>query len=147
YLDIHYMDAYKVFSWQPTHFSNPSCLVSQLKEMGFQLVLIIDPGIKDETGYPVRDELLAKGLFVAYPDGTPYTGDVWPGRCMFPDFTNAATRQWWGTQFTDNIKLGISGYWNDMNEPVSWGKRMPDLLEFNWDGLGATHLKAHNQYG
>lgn len=147
YLDIHYMDAYKVFSWHSTQFADPTNLVNQLKAMGFELVLIIDPGIKDEAGYRVRDELVAQGLYVSYPDGTPYTGDVWPGRCLFPDFTKPATRHWWGEQFAENIKLGINGFWNDMNEPVSWGKRMPDLLEFDWEGLGASHLKAHNQYG
>jgi len=147
YLDIHYMEAYKVFSWNHKTFSNPANLVNQLKEMGFQLVLIIDPGIKDEAGYRIREELLDQKLCVTYPDGTPYTGDVWPGTCMFPDFTKAETRQWWGQQLEENIQIGINGYWNDMNEPVSWGKCMPDLLEFDWEGAGATHLKAHNQYG
>lgn len=147
YLDIHYMDAYKVFSWHKQNFPQPDSLVSQLKAMGFELVLIIDPGIKDESGYACRDELYTKQLYVAYPDGTPYTGEVWPGVCLFPDFTKAATRAWWGEQFQANIKLGITGYWNDMNEPTSWGKRMPDLLEFDYDGEGATHLKAHNHYG
>lgn len=147
YLDIHYMDAYKVFSWHKQNFQQPQSLVDQLKEMGFELVLIIDPGIKDEAGYSSREELLAKQLYVAYPDGTPYTGEVWPGVCLFPDFTKPATRAWWGEKFQANIDLGITGYWNDMNEPTSWGKRMPDLLEFDYDGHGATHVKAHNQYG
>lgn len=147
YLDIHYMDAYKVFSWHKTNFSSPNLLVNQLREMGFRLVLIIDPGVKDEVGYAVRTELVEQKLYVTYPDGTPYTGDVWPGTCLFPDFTNPSTRAWWGKQFEANIALGIIGYWNDMNEPVSWGKRMPDLLEFNWEGQGASHLKAHNHYG
>ncbi len=147
YLDIHYMDAYKVFTWHKQNFQNPESLVNQLKAMGFELVLIIDPGIKDETGYASRDELIDKQLYVSYPDGSPYTGEVWPGVCLFPDFTKAATREWWGKQFQENIDLNITGYWNDMNEPSSWGKRMPDLLEFDFDGQGATHLKAHNLYG
>ena len=34
-----------------------------------------------------------------------------------------------------------------MNEPVTWGNMIPDLIEFDFDGFGATHKKAHNVYG
>lgn len=147
YLDIHYMDQYKVFTWNNKEFPNPAAFIQELKAMGFQVVIILDPGIKEEKGYQAYDELVEQGLFVAYPDGTPYTGEVWPGTCLFPDFTNPKTRSWWGSHFEENVKLGIEGFWNDMNEPVTWGKKIPDLIEFEFEGFGATHRKAHNVYG
>ncbi len=147
YLDIHFMDQYKLFTWNNREFPDPAAFIRQLREMGFQVVVIVDPGVKDEEGYRIFEELRDQQLFVAYPDGTPYKGDVWPGTCLFPDFTREATRNWWGKQFEENIGLGIEGYWNDMNEPVTWGKKLPDLLEFDFDGFGASHRKAHNVYG
>lgn len=147
YLDIHYMDQYKLFTWNNKEFPDPEAFVRALLDMNFQVVVIIDPGVKVEVGYHAYESGKKKDLFVKYPDGTYYSGDVWPGTCHFPDFTLEETRQWWGEQFASLVKMGIKGYWNDMNEPVTWGKKLPDLIEFDYDGHGATHRKAHNVYG
>jgi alpha-glucosidase len=34
-------------------------------------------------------------------NGTEFTGEVWPGECVFPDFTNAAVREWWAGLYAD----------------------------------------------
>jgi alpha-glucosidase len=34
-----------------------------------------------------------------------------------------------------------------MNEPAAWGQHLPDLIEFDYEGEGATHKKARNVYG
>jgi alpha-glucosidase len=44
---------------------------------------------------------------------------VWPGVCVFPDFTNPETRAWWGEQQEALLDVGIAGIWSDMNEPRS----------------------------
>lgn len=147
YLDIHYMDQYKLFTWNNKEFPDPEAFVRALLDMNFQVVVIIDPGVKVEVGYHAYESGKDKDLFVKFPDGTYYSGDVWPGTCHFPDFTMPETRAWWGEQFTSLAKMGIKGFWNDMNEPVTWGKKLPDLIEFDFDGMGATHRKAHNVYG
>lgn len=147
YLDIHYMDQYKLFTWNNKEFPDPQGLVRALLDMNFQVVVIIDPGVKVEVGYHAYESGKEKDLFVKFPDGTYYSGDVWPGTCHFPDFTMPEAREWWGKQFASLAKMGIKGYWNDMNEPVTWGKKLPDLIEFEFDGQGATHRKAHNVYG
>jgi alpha-glucosidase len=64
--------------------------------MGFKVTLIVDPGIKVEKGYGVYDRGVKEDIFAKYPDGTNYTGQVWPGWCNFPDFTNPKGRAWWG---------------------------------------------------
>jgi len=147
YLDIHYMEKYKVFTWDNQRFPAPADLVGKLKSMGFEVVLIFDPGVKIEAGYLAYENGLEQDIFVKYADGVPYTGEVWPGRCHFPDFTAQKTRDWWGEQFKSLAEMGVQGFWNDMNEPAVWGKHFPDITLFDYEGEGAMHKKAHNVYG
>ncbi len=147
YLDIHYMDNYKVFTFSPENYPKPKETIDQLKQMGFRTVVIVDPGLKIEKGYRAYDEGVAKGYFARYPDGTYYVGSVWPGRSHFPDFTNPEVRKWWGTLFDAYTNVGIEGIWNDMNEPAAWGQSIPNLIEFNYDGHKTTLSQARNVYG
>ena len=147
YLDIHYMDKYKIFTWNKDRFPDPKGMISTLKQKGFNTAVIIDPGIKVEKGYAAYEEGAKDNLFLKYPDGTDYRGQVWPGWCHFPDFTNPKTRTWWGNSFKSLVDVGIRGFWNDMNEPATWGQRFPDLVEFSFEGLNGTHRRGHNVYG
>jgi alpha-glucosidase len=146
-LDIHYMDAYKIFTWDKQRFPNPKTMNSELSKMGFHTTVICDPGIKAEKGYAAYEDGLKNDVFLKYPDGTPYTGAVWPGWCHFPDFTKPAARTWWGNQFKGYVDAGVEGFWNDMNEPATWGNKFPDLVEFDFEGQKGTHRKGHNLYG
>jgi len=147
YLDIDYMNAYKVFTWNPKTFPHPQRLVSKLKSMGIHTMVIIDPGIKVEKGYKVYEEGVKNDYFIKYPDGSYYTGQVWPGWCHFPDFTQAKTRIWWGKQFKVLVDSGVSGFWNDMNEIATWGKEVPPIIQLNWEGKGQSYLRGKNVYG
>lgn len=146
-LDIHYMDQYKIFTWDKKHFKNPKLMLDQLKAQGFEIVVMCDPGIKSEAGYPAYEDGKANDVFVKYPDGEYYTGQVWPGWCHFPDFTNPETRAWWKRQLKSYSELGIEGYWNDMNEIATWGNMIPENLEFYFDGHQTTARKARNVFG
>lgn len=148
YLDIHHMDAYKIFTWHPTRFSNPKKLLADLKSMDIHTTLIVDPGIKVEKGYEAYEDGLKKGVFAKYPDGQPYTAQVWPGWCHFPDFTNPLAREWWGEKFSGLVSDGVTGFWNDMNEIASWGNGYtPTLVEFDWEGKKTSYREAKNVYG
>ncbi len=146
-LDIHHMEKYKVFTWDKERFSNPKTMNDQLKKLGFNTVVIIDPGVKVEKGYAAYDEGVKENLFLKYPDKTDYSGQVWPGWCHFPDFTNPKTRNWWGKSFKSYTDVGVEGFWNDMNEPATWGQRFPDLVEFDFEGKKGSHRQGHNVYG
>ena len=135
YFDIHYMDAYKVFTWHPQRFPNPTQLLSDLQRQGFKAVTIIDPGVKVEKGYPAYEEGVAQGHFLKFLDGELFQGQVWPGWCHFPDFRKAATRAWWGAKNAALREMGVDGFWNDMNEPALWGKEMP----FTVEGIKSLH--------
>jgi alpha-glucosidase (family GH31 glycosyl hydrolase) len=55
YLDIDYMDGYRVFTWDKERFPEPEKLTAELREGGFNLVTIVDPGVKvDETTRSTR---------------------------------------------------------------------------------------------
>jgi alpha-glucosidase len=124
YLDIHYMQAYKVFTWHNERFPDPKGLMEELKALGFKVVVILDPGVKKEVGYHAYDEGKEKDLFVSYPDGEEYNGQVWPGWSAFPDFTLDEARKWWGEKMHVLTDVGIAGFWNDMNEPAAWGQHL-----------------------
>ncbi len=143
YCDIDYMDGYKIFTWDKKTFADPKALLNELKAMGFKLVTIVDPGIKIEEGYQQYDEGIANNYFASYPNGETYTGEVWPGRCHFPDFFNAAVRDWWGKSFSALTEPGVEGFWNDMNEPAAWGQNVPNIVKF-----GEHYMpEVRNAYG
>jgi alpha-glucosidase len=70
YFDIHYMDQYKIFTWNNERFPDPKRMLNQLGQMGFKNVVIVDPGIKVEKSYQSYEEGVQQNLFMKYPDGT-----------------------------------------------------------------------------
>lgn len=122
YLDIHYMDGYRVFTFNDKRFPDPAGLFAELEEDGIKTVVIIDPGIKVSPGYGVYDEGLEKGYFAFTPEGETFMARVWPGDAHFPDFYRQEVKEWWGDQFRFYIERGVAGFWHDMNEPAGWKK-------------------------
>ena len=102
--------------------------------------------------YPkFRKNLYEEGIenkyFATDKDGIPYVNYVWPGEALFPDFCNSRTRDWWSNNQKIMIDNGVSGIWNDMNEPASFNGPLPDNVQFNYDGLPLEHSETHNIYG
>ncbi|HEX7049214.1 MAG TPA: glycoside hydrolase family 31 protein [Longimicrobiales bacterium] len=147
YLDVHYMDGYRVFTWDPERFPDPADLLATLDSMGFKVVTIIDPGVKADSAYAIAREGLDGGHFVRYPDGEVYIGSVWPGKSYFPDFSRPETQEWWGGHVAEMAALGVDGFWNDMNEPAVWGKAFPLEVLMEDGGLESSQKKMHNLYG
>ncbi|MDH5400452.1 MAG: DUF5110 domain-containing protein, partial [Cyclobacteriaceae bacterium] len=146
-MDIHYMDKYKIFTWDKKSFPQPEKMIERLKKQGFNVVVMCDPGIKVEEEYPPYEEGLEQDVFIKYPDGQPYTGEVWPGWCHFPDFTKEDTRKWWEENLRFYVDQGVEGYWNDMNEIATWGQYLPELMELEFEGEKASMRKGRNIYG
>lgn len=151
YLDIDYMDGYRCFTWNLDHFPDPKGLIAALRERGFQTVVMIDPGIKEDPEYAVYRQGVEQGQFLRTADGALAKAPVWPGFCAFPDFTDPKTRAWWGDLYADLYCTdGVSGFWNDMNEPAVFHvhhKTLPDHVLHHYEGHLASHRKAHNVYG
>ena len=152
WMDIDYMDGYRIFTFDPDGFPNPRRLNDYLHQQHFKSVYMIDPGVKAEKGYFVDDQGRAGDYFVKTADGKLFEGNVWPGACHFPDFTRPEVRSWWSTLYRDFMATGVDGVWNDMNEPAIFGQpeqTMPlDNRHEGGDGVTAgPHLRFHNVYG
>ncbi len=151
YLDIHYMDGFRVFTVDSQHFPDFENLVEQLHEQGFKVITILDPGILIDSDYAVYQSGVANDVFLKYPDGERVVGVVWPGACHFPDFSSPITREWWAQQCAKLLQAGVDGIWNDMSEPAVFTENgpvtLPDYVQHDGDGRGGNHLAHHNTYG
>jgi alpha-glucosidase len=157
WLDIHYQDGYKPFTWNHDRFPNPEKMISDLKAQGFHVVTILDGHPQALKGYLPYDSGMAGDDFVKWPDGKIFEGPVWPsaaeknpGPSVFPDFSRPATRQWWGDLYTNLLDVGVAGIWNDMDEPSVFntpGGTMPLNVVHDNDGQPTTHAEIHNVYG
>jgi alpha-glucosidase len=143
WLDIDYMDGYRVFTWDAQSFPDGPGMVKRLSEKGFRVITIIDPGVKHEPGYWVFDQGMERDLFCKTEGGDTYIGQVWPGNTAFPDFVTEEARAWWGELNAAHVQSGLAGIWNDMNEPAT-GVISSTPMRF---GRGQyPHARYHNQY-
>ncbi len=152
WIDIHYMNDYKVFTFSPKHFPNPGHTNDYLHKHGFKSVWMIDPGVKKENGYFVYDSGNKKDVWVKTQQNDDFVGEVWPGECVFPDFTQPKARNWWANLYKDFMAYEVDGVWNDMNEPSVFnfpGGTMPeDNIHTGGGNLPqGTHGRYHNVYG
>ncbi|KAK9215057.1 hypothetical protein WN944_007060 [Citrus x changshan-huyou] len=134
-------------------FPDPKSLAAYLHLNGFKAIWMLDPGIKHEDGYFVYDSGSKIDVWIQKADGTPFIGEVWPGPCVFPDYTQSKVRSWWASLVKDFIYNGVDGIWNDMNEPAvfkSVTKTMPESnIHRGDDEIGGcqNHSYYHNVYG
>ena len=148
YLDIDYMEGFRCFTFSKEYFPDPKGMTKELEAAGFKTVVIIDPGIKVDQDYSVYQEGLKGDYFCRRQDGALMEGDVWPGKCVFPDFTNPKVREWWSGLFGALTEQGVRGVWNDMNEPAVFEiGTFPEDVRHDFDGEPCSHRKAHNVYG
>ena len=143
FLDIDYMDGYRVFTVDDRHLPHPAETVAALKKRGFRVVPILDPGVKREEGYAVYDSGLAANVFCLNPAGTVFTGIVWPGLAVFPDFSLSDARRWWAGYARRFFGIGFEGAWLDMNDPSTGSVDSRDML---FDQGRAAHDCFHNSY-
>jgi alpha-glucosidase len=157
YLDIDFQDRNRPFTVDRKAFPDLEGMVAKLKANNFHAVAITDLHIAKAPGqnYAPYDTGIAGDHFVKNPDGSVFTGRVWPGASVFPDFMRQQTRAWWGTLYRDLRHTGVEGFWNDMNEPSVFdtaNHTMPENAVHRIDEPGfaartATHAEVHAVYG
>lgn len=159
YLDLDYMEGYRDFTWSHERFPHPAGLIRELREQGFRVVTIIDPGLKVDPAYPVYREGLERGYFIRNADGSAFEGWAWPGKSVWADFARADVQSWWGEQHRALLDAGVVGIWIDMNEPTQTNMDAPPEVHIP-HGLSLpldtqhgpldqplTHAEFHNAYG
>src|SRR5260221_12322950 len=166
WLDIHYQDQYRPFTWNQKRFPDPAKMIGALRSEGFRLVTIVDPHPPKVPGYAPYDSGLAGDQFVKNPDASIYEAPVWPSKAddgdspdwskppgtpsVFPDFSKPSARAWWGGLYADFANAGVAGIWNDMNEPAVFDTptgTMPLDVRHDNEGAPADHREIHNVYG
>ncbi|MFI1163898.1 TIM-barrel domain-containing protein [Streptomyces sp. NPDC020801] len=150
HLDIDHYDDHQVFTVDQDRFPKLPVLAEELRRDGIRLVSIVDPAVKAERGNAVYDAGTAADAFVRDAAGKVVRGVVWPGEAVFPDFTHARVRQWWGGLYEERLAQGFSGFWHDMNEPTSFAAfgetTLPRSSRHALEGRGGDHREAHNVY-
>ncbi len=143
------MDGYRCFTWDAEKFPEPRKMISDLQKMGFQIISIIDPGIKVDENYAVYQKGIVQKCFLFDKNKKLYSANVWPGECVFPDFLDERVRDWWGELYKKLLEDGISGIWNDMNEPSTFSVRrtFPEKVMHSIDDRYESHQEVHNVYG
>lgn len=153
WMDIDYMDQFKVFTFDEAQFPEPEALQQHVHAQKMKTVYMIDPGVKVEPGYSVYDQGKEYDFFVKNAQGEDFEGRVWPGPCHFPEFNRSEVRTWWSGLTRDFMRHGADGLWNDMNEPAVFegvdGTMDEDAVHmvgeshYSYD----SHLRYHNIYG
>ena len=143
WLDIDYMQDYKVFTTNPAHFENLTEDLRGLQAQGRRIVPILDPGVKVQPGFTVAESGQAADIFCRNPEGQPYVGFVWPGRTWFPDFSLPEARDWWASYAKAFRISGFDGAWLDMNDPSTGAA---DLDDMRFQRGAWPHWAYHNQY-
>lgn len=150
WLDIDYTDGKKYFTWDPLTFPDPKGMQQQLNESERKLVIIIDPHIKNEKGYPVDEELKSKELGTRNKEGNLFEGWCWPGSSHWVDTFNPASIKWWTDLFKfDNFKTTLANtfIWNDMNEPSVFNGPETTMPKDNMHYGDWEHRDIHNVHG
>lgn len=142
YLDIDYMDGYRVFTVNEERFPHFKTYLSSLHERGYKLITIIDPGVKVDPGYAVYDEGMKHDYFATL-GGKTYVNEVWPGQSVYPSFNEKEVRDWWGSLVASLSSNGVDAIWCDMNEPASFKGPLSDNVKFGEE----EHKEIHNVYG
>ncbi len=168
YLDIAFMNGYRVFTWDPRRFPDPTAFTAKMRKQGVKVVTIVDPGVKyqppaagadyagkqpelaaQDKSYYVYNQGIEKGYFLKRTDGKLWIGRVWPGDAVFVDYTIEAAARWWGDLLRAYTDHGVEGIWNDMNEPSDFidqtGKTQMDVVTYD-GGTNSPYTKNRNVF-
>lgn len=147
HLDIDYMENYKVYTVSDVKFKDFDKMIMDLKEMGIDLVTIIDPAVKVEDNYKIYEHLKDINGF-AKLNNKDYINKVWPGDSCYPNYFLKKVRNYLKEETKELLKLGITGIWTDMNEPASFNGPLPKDVMFKQDDNKIKyHDELHNLYG
>ncbi|MGY4998978.1 glycoside hydrolase family 31 protein [Streptomyces sp. 900105245] len=151
HLDIDHYDEHQVFTVDRERFAKLPVLADELRRDGIRLVSIVDPAVRAVPGNAVYASGSQVDAFVRDAAGRTVRGVVWAGDSVFPDFTHARVRKWWGGLYEERLRQGFAGFWHDMNEPTSFSAfgeaTLPRSARHALEGREGDHREAHNVYG
>ncbi|MGW1598154.1 glycoside hydrolase family 31 protein [Streptomyces sp. NPDC002343] len=150
HLGTDHLEGHRVFSVDQERFPKLPVLAEELRRDGIRLVSVVEPAVRAEPGDAVYDGGAAVDAFVRDARGRAVQGVARAGESVFPDFTHARVRAWWGGLYRERLEQGFAGFWHDMNEPTSFSAfgepTLPRSARHALEGRGGDHREAHNVY-
>ncbi|MEJ1199692.1 MULTISPECIES: TIM-barrel domain-containing protein [unclassified Streptomyces] len=150
HLDVDHLDGRQVFSVDEERFPKLPVLAEELRRDGVRLVSVVGPAVPAAPGNAVYDGGTSEDVFVRDASGRVVRGVGWPGDVVFPDFTRARVREWWGGLYEERLGQGFAGFWHDLDEPTSFAAfgeaTLPRSARHYLEGRGGDHREAHNVY-
>ncbi|MCX8058496.1 MAG: hypothetical protein N3A58_03675 [Spirochaetes bacterium] len=146
-LDIDYMEDYKNFTISD-RFGNEmkfKQFIDYAYSKNIFIIPIIDAGIKD--GSIESQKLLESGAYIKTIEGQPFKGKVWPGYCIFFDFTNQKAQILWKDLIKNWCEYSKTyDCWLDMNEPSVFSSENKTLPKKTITSDGIEEKLVHNIY-
>lgn len=143
YLDLDYMNDLDLFSWDPVDFPDPVSNNQILEDMGFKRISIVDPSIQLDD--PLYDFFDQSDFFLQDAAGNPVVGSIFQpfGEVSWFDFSNPAAAQWYIDNLKTFMQTGVTGIWNDINEPAN--NFMPQAI-YDFVGQKRNDREGRNLY-
>ncbi|MFF5856753.1 glycoside hydrolase family 31 protein [Streptomyces sp. NPDC012751] len=150
HLGAGHQDDHRVFTVDQDRFPKLPVLAEELRRDGIRLVSVVAPAVRSAPGDAVYEGGTAVDAFVRDARGRTVRGVGWAGESVFPDFTDARVRAWWGGLYAERLGQGFGGFWHDMDEPTSFSafgeSTLPRSARHVLEGRGGDHREAHNVY-
>jgi alpha-glucosidase len=141
YFDLFNLDHLQTLTWDPVNFPSPEDMNSTLDSMGFNRVVNIGPVVRtDDTRWT---NLSASAFFLTNGAGQTLVNNIFYGDVSWFDFTKPSTRAWYSDAIKTYLQTGISGVWNDLNEPAQ--NSMSEAM-YDFGGDPRTDQQARNIY-
>ncbi|EMP39847.1 Maltase-glucoamylase, intestinal [Chelonia mydas] len=151
YTDIDYMEEKKDFTYDQEKFKDLPKFAVDLHDHGQKYIIILDPAIAispllNKTSYLTYERGMNKAVWVNESDGqTKLIGEVWPGRTVFPDYTNPECTNWWVEEcklFYDQVKY--DGIWIIGADICGFFDNVTEELCRRWMQVGAFYPFCRN---
>ncbi|WP_309318713.1 glycoside hydrolase family 31 protein [Streptomyces salinarius] len=150
HLGVGHADDRQAFTVDEERFPKLPVLAEELRREGVRLVSAVEPAVAAVPGGAVYDAGTRGGVFVPDAAGTVVRGVGRAGDVVFPDFTHARVRAWWGGLYEERLGQGFAGFWHDLDEPTSFTAfgepTLPRSARHALEGGGGDHREAHNVY-
>lgn len=151
HLGASHLDSRQLFTVDRERFPKLPVLADELLRKGVRLVSVVAPAVGATPGNAVYDDGTGRDVFVRGADGEAVRGVAWTGDAVFPDFTHARVRAWWGALYAERLAQGFAGFWHTLDEPTSFTAfgepTLPRSARHALDGGDGDHRAAHNVYG
>lgn len=136
-LDLFWFKHMGDLAFNKKEWPEPGKMIAGLAERGFRVVVIEEPYLTPKSkNFEPAGRL---GYLCKRANGSTYVFPFWGGEAGLVDFTSPAARAWWAARHRTLFKLGIAGWWTDLNEPEV---HLPDMVHHGGPAHSVHNLQA-----